>query len=680
MALSLSHDLHGYQQQLLAKLPCNKAVKQNLLAHFRGWAATRAATDAAKPLPSDHDLEIIFARAEGFEKQLAELRQLKNAGEKDVTEWLTDTKKLTRKLFNLTNQIEKKVAFGDKCKNLISLISHLVLKQIEDMIMTDPKQAADYISGRNRKFRFETYTASLATKLNESNSKGDPSVSDEKEANGEGSFTGVSGFYAAMKACGFVPFKVNLDEYGRIHPKGRKVVLTVNLGWIFGFDLNPLNAEYAPKIVPMPLKPHAATDGENVPIFTASPQITHGNSVILLREFKVNTVQSLHTAVENAESIGSQLVIEESVSNDVLLPTSSEEKEVVKGRNSKDSPQVAPPPPTTAKIDIKGINFPVPIPQMALDMAKNACRELMGTIYTPENLKNGRVGTNKRTRLLEVPDRDKWDILLKMVENYRVLHRDGETWAETDLRIRTIIARTARYMQTHPSWTIYAPLQWLDVNFKSNSLRTYEQTWLPKVGEQSTDNTTQVTENQSVTFKKIEHTPSVQFDFVAWFVEQGASRTVVNRRIKSKTEKVVSDAIRYGKTYMERGFKPKKGAICYIMGIIENADADYITDQADGQEALLAAGNLLRAKNTEGSPKVKKATPTDDAPKERFEAWTDARVHRLIEKYELKNIRAFTDEIVQRIADRAKEKQVNEATVAVWLYAVNQGKQTQFHN
>lgn len=417
------------------------------------------------------------------------------------------------------------------------------------------------------------------------------------------SFTGESGVYNALKDCGFVTFKRNADTQGMDNGFGSKVFLTINLDWIFGFSL----------------------------------RVGHGNSVQYIFNIGKKTEQS-----QSGEWITTQPMLptpSESNSGETMnereTPTASKTNSVFGEKSS--APRPAADAPTKA----------------VLKMAENRFKQLMEGAYTPEMLQKGRVMLNKQLVLTSLESFDQQEGIMLMLENYKALHIEGEAWTETDERIALAITRKCQYLHKHPAHKIYTPWDYLNLDWQKGTLAAYYRQYLmpdeaPQGEAVSDENAQKYVQN---VLALPNPRPSILFDYPAWAIEQGFDERVLNRKIRRWGHEPISDCIRFAKAKILRGFRPDNGEVRYLMGIMEGlSHPEVIRRQADEQETLLAAGFTWSMEKAEGKPKK--------SP----DKWLE-KVKQLTKKSKIR----LSEEQIQAIATRAKEKQAADAQIEVWL-------------
>lgn len=444
--------------------------------------------------------------------------------------------KAVRHLERVASRKQKGISFGKSVENVIFYIANTVIYRLQELNRYNPQEFKEYVSGTKRYFDFETCTFTLA----------------EKCGMHRNSFTGESGAYNAMKDCGFTPFKRNEDCQGSENEFGSKVILTVDLDWVFGFSF----------------------------------KVSHGNSVHYIFNTGINTEHS-----QNGEWI----------TTPTMLPTASESDGETKNERETDSVennsvfgQKNSAPRPAADVPTKAV----------LKMAQNRLSQLVSGAYSPEMLQKGRVMLNEETILTSLKGTNPDDLLTLMIENYRGLHVPGEAWTDTDERIGLGIARKLKYLAKHPTHRIYAPLMYLSLTMKKGSLAAYCTEYLMPKPDAPTATTDNAAHPEDANVLKIPKKPlNPQFDYVAWAIEQGADAKVMRRKIRRWGHEPIADCVRFAKAKILRGFMPDNGIIRYLMGIIEGlSHAEVIRRQADEQETLLAAGITWQAERRKAQP------------------------------------------------------------------------------
>lgn len=553
-------------------------------------------------------------------------------------EYLKLLKKYSRKQLKILACIQKGVAFGPKCKELIFIIANLVYNKIK---VLPPSVQEDYLTGKYTTYTLQTSTRSLAKVLNQLE------LIEDSEDCGENSFRGESGFYAALLDCGFIVHKQNKKLNGELDDDGYCVELTIDLDWVFGYSIE------IPTEIPNAVSDINAQRG-------ISTHLSYNFSQESTKESGVENSADTTQVNDNLSQPNFQRVQPTEVGN----KNTEVEGQASKPHTPFSQENFAPAPP----------NFPQDVDnslktaEMVEKFAIIACRELMKSIYTPENFAKNRIKVNKMTYYNSISSRDKESMMDKMFDIYYFINQKVGDWQQTHVEIIETIQKTGEYYKLHSADYIYSPLHFLKTDMATRSLVSAHRLYFSQSEAPNTKLEAQFTKDTHIVFEEYEH--------YNWLIkERKAYSLSLARYARKLTKEVVDDAIRFVRAKYKRGWKSKKDIISYTMGVIANIENTpeakaKIKKDADEQTALVKAGitwgdEFRKSDSTESNPQ-----PTTPSPSQ---IWLD-KVKPIVVKVSKKyRSSAITSDKLNKIAERAMERNANDEQIFIWCEGIVKG-------
>lgn len=581
-----------------------------------------------------------------------------------IEEYFRLLKRYTKKQDRILSRVEKRVSFGPKCQNLIFILANLVVQKMRKL---DPSVQEEYADGKTKTYTLRTSTRSLAKVLNQLHiaDNGEP---EEDDNNGEASFRGKSGLYAALLDSGFVLRKQNRKLNGEEAEDGFSVELTIDLDWIFGFSLR----------IPMEMPPSEAA-APGLQKTAESGNTTHLSYHFSKESTKASGVQNSAESPQVIEDLcqpNSELVQPTIVGNQNHLAKGQANKPPVLFSKENFAP-AAPNFPHAAQ-NVDNADNALKIAEMVEKYALVACKSLVKEVYTTENFAKKRIRVNKITVYHFISPRDWESMMDKMFENYYFIQQKVGDWKQTNTEIMETIQKIGKYYDNHSSDYIYSPLHLLKTDMATRSLAFAHRLYFPADTDAKTSPKT--ANPPQMTVDPLIFVPeTTEFEHFDWLVKERKEYSLSLVCYAQKLTKLtVDDAIRFVRFKYKRGFRSKNDIVAYTIGVIRNLDNTpeakaKIKLDADEQVALHNAGIKIgeefnRPKGEKGESASDVATPTNP-----LQVWVDKVKPIAIKVAKKYQSAAITPEKLAKVAERAMERGANDDQIWIWCEGIAKG-------